>query len=87
MIEFKKIKEGLPPVGIPLVVKTFSKIEQKYEIKYPVYYIKEPYSNEYAWYFFPACEGICKLLPEYSEVMYWATLVGGETDEYISNKS
>ena len=78
MIEFKRIKDGLPPVGTPLVVKTFSKIEQKHEIKYPVYNIKEPYSNEYAWYFFPACEGICKLLPEYSEVMYWATLVDDE---------
>lgn len=25
-----------------------------------------------------ACEGICKLLPEYSEVMEWATLIEGE---------
>lgn len=25
-----------------------------------------------------ACEGICKLLPEYSEVMEWATLIEEE---------
>ena len=78
MTEFKRIKDGLPPVGTPLIVKTFNKINLRHEIKYPVYYVKEPYENEYALYFFPACEGICKLLPEYSEVMYWTTLVDGE---------
>lgn len=78
MIEFKKIKYGLPPVGTPLIVRTFNKVENKHEIKYPVYYVKEPYENKYAWYFFPACEGICKLLPEYSEVVEWATLIEGE---------
>ena len=41
MIEFKKIKYGLPPVGTPLIVRTFNKIEDKHEIKYPVYYVKE----------------------------------------------
>lgn len=80
MIEYQHINDGLPPVGTPLIVKTFSQIDQKEEIKYPVYYVKEPYSNKYAWYFFPACEGICKLLPEYSLVMGWATLVDGETE-------
>lgn len=78
MIEFKRIKDLLPPIGTPLIVRTFNKVEGKHEIKYPVYYVKEPYANKYAWCFFPACEGICKLLPEYSEVMYWATLIDGE---------
>ena len=48
MIEFKRIKDGLPPVSIPLIVRTFNKVENKHEIKYPVYYVKEPYSNKYA---------------------------------------
>ena len=56
MIEFKKIKDGLPPVVTPLIVRTFNKVENKHEIKYPVYYVKEPYENKYVWYFFPACD-------------------------------
>lgn len=78
MIKYQNIGDGMPPVGSPLIVKTFSRIDLEEEIKYPVYYVKEPYENKYAWYFFPACEGICKLLPEYSEVIEWATLIEGE---------
>ncbi len=29
MIEFKKIKDGLPPVGTPLIVRIFNKVEDK----------------------------------------------------------
>lgn len=80
MIEFKKIKDGLPPVGTTLIVRIFNSVVNKHEIKYPVYYVKEPYENKYAWYFFPACEGICKLVTEpiYLEVIEWATLIEGE---------
>lgn len=73
-MKFTNIKDKKPPIGEPLIVQTYNSIENKSETKYPVYYLKEPYENKYAWYFFPACEGICKLLPEYSDVFCWKSI-------------
>lgn len=65
------ISDKLPPLGVPLMVKTKNSMEGgSVSVKYPVYYAKEPYDNRYAWYFF-SVDGMSKLLPEYSEVIEW----------------
>lgn len=73
-MKFTNIKDRLPPIGVPLIVKTFNAYEQKWETKYPVYSLKEPYEDKYSWFFMPVCEGICKLLAEDSKVVYWVEI-------------
>ena len=72
MTNFKLVGNRLPPLGVPLMVKTADDYGcGEEQIKYPVYYAKNPYNGKYCWYFFPACEGITQLLPEYSTVTEW----------------
>lgn len=74
---WNSVKEKSPPLGVPLMVKTYNIFDDIHEIKYPVYYVKDPYSMSLKWIFFPACEGISVLLPDYSDVLYWKELSFG----------
>ena len=69
--EWHKIADGLPKCGYPLIVKTRDSMSGITAIKYPVYYIQDSYELNFKWCFFPACEGMTVLLPDYSEVLEW----------------
>lgn len=69
--KWHNISDGLPNLGVPLMVETFNSLDHTTSIKYPVYYAKDPYGLNYKWYFFTALEGITVLLPEYSEIKKW----------------
>ena len=63
------IKDGLPPVGIPLIVTIYDSFKGKRELRYPVYYQKGFFSNNYGFYLYGNEDNL--LLPEYSEVLAW----------------
>lgn len=62
---FKPIKEGLPQIGVPLIVTIYDSIRFRRELRYPVYYQKSLFCDEYGFY----VNGTDILLPEYSEVI------------------
>lgn len=74
------MKDGLPALGVPLSVECYDSVNNKLSVKYPVYYIKDPYDLSYKWVFFPAMEGLCVLLPEYSEVKKWKYIDRSDTE-------
>ena len=74
------IKDGLPALGVPLSVECYDSVNNKLSVKYPVYYIKDPYDLSYKWVFFPAMERLCVLLPEYSEVKKWKYIERSDTE-------
>ena len=74
------MKDGLPALGVPLSVECYDSVNNKLSVKYPVYYIKDPYDLSYKWVFFPAMEGLCVLLPEYSEVKKWKYIERSDTE-------
>lgn len=65
--QFKPIKEGLPPIGVPLIVTIYDTIRFRRELRYPVYYQKSLYCNKYGFYMYGNEES--PLLPEFSEVI------------------
>lgn len=67
MSEWKSIKDGLPPIGSPLIVTIFDSFRNRRELRYPVYYQKSIYSGDYGFY----VNGTDYLMPEYSEVLAW----------------
>lgn len=68
-MEWQSIKNGLPPVGIPLVVTIHDSFRNRRELRYPVYYRKSAYGESWGFYVYGEEEHI--LLPEYSEVLAW----------------
>ena len=77
---WNSIENGLPTTGVPLSVECYDSVYNKLSVKYPVYYIKDPYDLSYKWVFFPAMEGLCVLLPEYSEVKKWKYIERSDTE-------
>ena len=65
MSKWKPIKEGLPPIGVPLIVTIYDSIRFRRELRYPVYYQQSIFCDEYGFY----VNGTDILLPEYSEVI------------------
>lgn len=78
---WNSIENGLPTLGVPLSVKCYDSVNNKSSVKYPVYYIKDPYDLSFKWIFFPAMEGLCVLLPEYSEVKKWKYIDLSDTND------
>ena len=74
------MKDGLPALGVQLSVECYDSVNNKLSVKYPVYYIKDPYDLSYKWVFFPAMEGLCVLLPEYSKVKKWKYIDRSDTE-------
>lgn len=68
--EWNLMKELEPPIGEPLIVTVYDKGRNQYELRYPVYYCKSLYTDEYSFTML-SHEGICHLLPEYSKVVAW----------------
>ena len=68
MYEWKSIKEdGLPPIGNTLILTVFDHCRGRKELRYPVYYLQNPYGYGYGFYL-SGCE---PLLPDISEVLAW----------------
>lgn len=63
------ITECLPPQGSVLIVTVHDTHRQRNELRYPVYYRKSYYSNNYNFYQYGIEEDI--LLPEFSPVIAW----------------
>ncbi len=69
-LSWTPITEALPPVRIPLIVSIINHFNgEARELRYPVYYIKEPFEGRWVWKF---QDGY--LLPDYSEVVAWMEL-------------
>lgn len=67
---WKSIKDGLPPVGTPLIVTIIDSLKGRRELRYPVYYQQSIYCDNYGFY----VNGTDVLLPEYSEVIAYMEL-------------
>lgn len=65
MREWKPITEGLPKIGVPLIVTIYDSTRFRRELRYPVYYLKSIFCDEYGFY----VNGTDILLPEFSEVI------------------
>ena len=63
------ITDGLPPVGMPLIVTIFDTFKNRKELRYPVYYQQGFFSVNYGFYLYGSADNL--LLPEYSEVLAW----------------
>lgn len=71
MMEWKKILDGLPPIGIPLIVTVKDHLQGKpNELSYPVYYEKSKGGFGYRWSWRYG-DFDYDLLPEVSEVVAW----------------
>ena len=66
MLEWHSIKDGLPPVGYPLIVTIYDSCHGRRELRYPVVYRQSFWTNDYGFY----C-GEDYLMPEYSKVLAW----------------
>lgn len=60
------ITEGKPPLGACIIVTVFNHINNRLELRYPVYYLEKTYEHGYAFYF-GSTDNI--LLPDVSEVL------------------
>lgn len=74
MNNWHKISDGLPPLGVPLIVT----IEQNEyymnkELRYPVYYSENKKGSGYAWYWYYG-DFCYELMPNVSEVIAWQEL-------------
>ena len=68
------IKDGLPPVGEPLIVTIKDNLQSgRKELRYPVYYEKDSMKSGYHWSWRYG-DFSYELLPEVSEVIAWAKL-------------
>ena len=73
-MEWNDIFDGLPPIGIPLIVTIEDKLEGKSnELRYPVYYEKSKGGNGYRWSWRYG-DFDYTLLPGVSEVIAFAIL-------------
>lgn len=68
------IEEGLPPLGIPLIVSVYDTFKITNELRYPVIYRKSLFREGYNFYVYGAEENI--LLPEYTVVKAWMEFPG-----------
>lgn len=69
MYDWTPIGEGKPPIGMPLIVTIYDSIRNRRELRYPVYYQKSMWNNNYCFCLFGNEEQI--LLPDYSRVIAW----------------
>lgn len=71
---WNKITDGLPPIGVPLIVTVKDLITFKpNKLEYPVYYEKSIENNGYAFYWRRG--DVCwQLYPETNEVVAWMFL-------------
>lgn len=68
---WKKVKtEGLPPIGVPLIVTIDDMVRMRRELRYPVVYRKSLFSDSYGFYDNGGYEESL-LTPEYSPVVAW----------------
>ncbi len=73
-MNWKPITEGLPRVGVPLIVTIKNHLENKpNELRYPVYYEKDNMRQGYHWSW-RFGDFAYELLPEVSEVIAFAEL-------------
>ncbi len=64
-------KDGLPPIGIPLIVTIKDNLEgEPNELKYPVYYEKNNNGNGYRWGWRYG-DFAYDLIPSVSDVLAW----------------
>ena len=70
-IEWRKLYDGLPPVGQLLVVKIFDKSRNTLEFRQPVIYRKSIFDNNYGFYMFGIGEN-SKL--ENGSVLEWSLM-------------
>lgn len=69
MYKWISIKDGLPPIGAPLIVTIHDTMRQRRELRYPVYYRHSMYGSGYGFYQYG--EAGSYLTPEYSPVLAW----------------
>ena len=69
MNKWISIKDGLPPIGVPLIVSIYDTFNNRRELRYPVIYRKSLYDKGFRFYMYGIEENV--LLPEYSEVRAW----------------
>lgn len=68
---WKSIKDGLPPIGVPLIVTIKDNLEYRgNQLRYPVYYEKDNMKNGYHWSWRYG-DFAYELLPDVSEVVAW----------------
>ena len=68
---WKNIEDGLPPVGVPLIVTIKDNLEHKRnQLRYPVYYEKDSMKSGYHWSWRYG-DFAYELLPDVSEVVAW----------------
>lgn len=73
-VEWKKISDGLPPIGIPLIVTIKDRLQGKpNELKYPVYYEKAKGMDGYRWSWRYG-DFDYDLMPDVSEVIAYMTI-------------
>ena len=67
---WKSIEEdGLPPIGIPLIVTIKDKLQGlPNHLKFPVYYVKDMFNEGYCWKWL---YGYTDLFQEVGEVIAW----------------
>ena len=70
MVEWHSIKDGLPPIGYPLIVTIHDSCHGRRELRYPVYYRQSMYED--GWGFYDYNENY--LMPEYSKVLAWTKM-------------
>ena len=63
------ISEGLPPMGVPLIVTIYDTINSRRELRWPVFYQHSLYRDEWGFYQYGSED--YKLDPEMSEVLAW----------------
>lgn len=81
---FKTIKEGLPPIGVPLIVTIYDTTRFRRELRYPVYYQKSLYCNKYGFYMYGNEES--PLLPEFSEVIAYMEMPNVYEEDFKRGK-
>ena len=62
--------KGIPLPGVPLIVTIWDSIHNRKELRYPVFYHKGAYDNEFAYYLYGNED--YKLTDEYSRVLAWS---------------
>lgn len=68
------IENGLPPIGVPLIVTVKENLQgMPNQLRYPVYYMKGTTKDGFAWKWFYG-DMVYDLLPEVSEVLAWMEL-------------
>ena len=81
-MEWFSLKEDeLPKLGQAVIVTVFDHCRNRKELRYPVYYMRNPYADGYCFYI-SGCE---PLIPEVSEVLAWMPMPNVWDGEYESN--